>query len=253
MNSIHPENTHPCLNCANRFGGNFCNECGQKASTHRFTIHEWLHEIPHSILHIDGGFFQTFKHLCRRPGEMIREYLDGRRKSYFSPFLYLLIWCGIFIVFTSLFAKPAAENAEVKDLITAYTYLLAKYYKPSIVAMILPMSLASLLVFWRSGYFFAEHLVLNAFLIAQMIIGDIILHLVTVSPIAEQSKIWMPALDIILKYPLWFWVYWQFFKPANRLLGALQIFAAIFLGALFVTAMSFGIAYLYLLAKIGAR
>jgi hypothetical protein len=244
---------HTCLNCSNQFNGNFCGECGQKAAVHRFTIHEWLHEIPHSILHIDGGFFHTFKHLCRRPGNMIREYLGGRRKSYFSPFLYVLIWCGIFIVITGLFAKPAIESPEIKGLLSAYNYLQTKYYKPFIIAMILPMSLASLLVFWRSGYYFAEHLVLNTFIIAQMIIGDIIIFLITASPYAEQSKPLLPILDFFLKYPFWIWAYWQFFKPANRLLGALQIFAAIILGGLFTSVMSLGIAYLFLLAKTGGR
>lgn len=238
-----------CLNCANQFDGKFCNECGQKASTHRFTIHEWLHEIPHSILHVDGGFFQTFKHLCLRPGDMIREYLDGRRKSYFSPFLYVLLWCGIYVVLYSLFPKPAAETAEIKDVMTAFAYLQAKYFKPFIVAMILPMSVASLLVFWRSGYYFAEHLVLNTFIIAQMIIGDIIILLVRNSFNLAETAPLVAGLDFILKYPFWFWAYWQFFRPSNRLLGALQILAAIFLAGLLVGAMALGIAYLYLLAK----
>lgn len=242
-----------CLNCSNQFDGKFCNECGQKAATHRFTIHEWMHEIPHSILHVDGGFFHTFKNLCRRPGNMIREYLDGRRKSYFSPFLYVLIWCGIFVVFTSLFAKPAGENAEIKDFLSAYIYLQTKYYKPFIVAMILPMSLASLLVFWRSGYYFAEHLVLNTFIIAQMILGDIIIFLILASPYANQSKPLIPILDILLKYPFWIWTYWQFFKPSNQLLGAAQTIVAIVVGVLFTSAMSMGIAYIFFLAKTGGR
>lgn len=242
-----------CLNCSNRFDGKFCNECGQKAATHRFTIHEWLHEIPHSILHVDGGFFQTFKHLCLRPGNMIREYLDGRRKSYFSPFLYILIWCGIFVVISSLFPKPAGEIPEVKDLMSAHAYLEAKYYKPYIVATILPVSLASLLVFWRSGYYFAEHLVLNTFIIAQMIIGDIIIHLVEASSIGNRSEPWVVLLDFVLKQPFWFWAYWQFFKPQNRLLGAIKIAAAIFLGGIFAGMMIYGIAFLYLLIKGGGH
>ncbi|MDQ3041846.1 MAG: hypothetical protein M3R11_05635 [Acidobacteriota bacterium] len=55
-----------CLNCSNQFDKKFCNQCGQKAAAHGFTIHEWLHEIPHSVLPIDGGFFHTFKQLCLR-------------------------------------------------------------------------------------------------------------------------------------------------------------------------------------------
>ena len=35
-----------CLNCSNQFDGNFRNDCSQKAAIHRFTLHEWMHEIP---------------------------------------------------------------------------------------------------------------------------------------------------------------------------------------------------------------
>ncbi len=128
-----------CQNCSNQFDGNFCNECGQKAATHRFTLHEWLHEIPHSIFHVDSGFFHTFKNLCVRPGNMIREYLGGRRKEYFSPFLYVLIMCGVYVVVSHLFADAAHEKIEITDFKSAYAYLDANYYKAIVVAMILPI------------------------------------------------------------------------------------------------------------------
>ncbi len=239
-----------CLNCENQFDGKFCNECGQKSSTHRFTIHEWLHEIPHSILHIDGGFFHTFKNLCLRPGRMIREYLEGRRKSYFSPFLYILIWCGVFVVISSIFAqKTAGDKPAITDLMSAYIYMQASYYKPLVVAMILPVSLGSLLVFRRSGYYFAEHLVLNTFVIAQMIIGDIILFLIGVSPLADKLKGTAAILNFLLKFPFWIWAYWQFFQPKNKILGALQILLAIFISTIFTELLTWGIAFLYFLIK----
>lgn len=238
-----------CLNCSNGFDGKFCNECGQKASTHRFTLHEWFHEIPHSIFHIDGGFFYTFKNLCLRPGNMIREYLEGRRKSYFSPFLYVLIWCGVFVVISSLLGKTAGEKPAITDFKSAYIYIQTNYYKPLVVAMILPMSLGSWLVFWRSGYYFAEHLVLNTFVIAQMIIGDIILFCIAASPLAEKLSGFAVILNFLLKFPFWIWAYWQFFKPQNRVLGALQILLAIVLGTFFTELMTVGIAYLFFLIK----
>lgn len=91
------------------------NERGQKTATHLFTMHEWLHEIPHSLLHIDSGFFQTLKTLFLRPGNAVREYLKGKRKSHFSTFLYVLIWCGVYVVISRLFETPeaAATNYRV--------------------------------------------------------------------------------------------------------------------------------------------
>ena len=238
-----------CLNCSNQFDGKFCNECGQKASTHRFTIHEWFHEIPHSIFHVDGGFFYTFKNLCLRPGNMIREYLDGRRKTYFSPFLYLLIMCGIFIVVNHFVSDSSNYEKEITDLKSAGAYLVANYYKVIIVAMILPMSLSSFLIFYRSGFNFAEHLVISAFITAQLIIGDIILYSLAATDFAQSQPQILAILNLLLKVPYWMWAYWQFFKPSNRLLGALQIFGTIFLCTLLTQAMLTGAVYLLFLLK----
>lgn len=242
-----------CLNCSNELRGKFCHECGQKAATHRFTIHEWLHEIPHSIFHIDGGFFHTFKNLCLRPGKMIREYLDGRRKSYFSPFLYLLIMCGIFIVVSHLVADASEIKAEITDFASANKYLEANYYKPIIVAMVLPLALATRLVFWKAGFNYAEHLVLNAFIISQMIIGDIIVHCITASHLADGSKNLVGLLDFLLKTSYSIWAYWQFFKPQSRVFGWLQIVLAVILGSLFASLMIGGAAYLLFLVKSGGH
>ena len=242
-----------CQNCSNQFDGNFCNECGQKAATHRFTLHEWLHEIPHSIFHVDSGFFHTFKNLCLRPGNMIREYLDGRRKEYFSPFLYVLIMCGVYVVISHLFTDAAHEKIEITDFKSAYAYLDANYYKAIVVAMILPMSLASRLTFWKSGFNFAEHLVLNTFIISQMIIGDIIVYCVTVSHLSEMFTGVTAVLDILLKYPFWIWAYWQFFQPKNFLVGAIKVIFAVFLGGIFASLMIGGFAYLLFLLKAASH
>lgn len=238
-----------CLNCSNKFDGNFCNDCGQKAATHKFTMHEWLHEIPHSIFHVDSGFFYTFKNLWLRPGKMINEYLDGKRKNSFSPFLYVLIWCGIFVVISHFFESSAHKEIEITDFKSAAEYLATNYYKAIVVSMILPSALATFLVFFYSDYNFAEHLVLNTFVIAQLIMGDIIIYCVAVSPLADKLKGTVAILNILLKFPYWIWALWQFFRPKNVLLGALQVFFAVILSSIFAQVMISGAAYLLLLTK----
>lgn len=242
-----------CLNCSSEFTGNFCNQCGQKASTHRFTLHEWLHEIPHSIFHIDNGFFYTLKNLCLRPGNFIRDYLDGKRKPSFSPFLYVLIWCGVFVVISHLFAGDAEHAVAITDFKSANEYLETNYYKALVVAMILPTALASYLVFIKSGYNFAENLVLNSFVTAQLIIADIILHLIAVTPLREVFSGKAAILNLLLKFPFWIWAYWQFFKPKNIIVGVLQVLAAVVLGSVFASIMVEGFAYLLYMFKAGSH
>jgi hypothetical protein len=241
-----------CLNCENPFEGSFCNSCGQKAATHRFSMHEWLHEIPHSLFHVDSGFFQTVKTLLARPGNAVREYLEGRRKLLFSPFLYVLIWCGVYVVLSHFFAKPevAAEHPELNSLKEAVEYIESHYYKIIVVAMILPVTLGSFFAYYRAGYNFAEHLVLNAYLIGQLVIADIILLLLLA--LTNEDKRYIRVLIIVqtlLKFPYWFWMYWQFFKPQKWYWGILQFILSQIINGIALYGLLFGAGFALLKLK----
>lgn len=242
-----------CLNCENLFDGSFCNQCGQKAATHRFTMHEWLHEIPHSLFHVDSGFFQTIKTLFRRPGAAVREYLEGKRKSLFSPFLYVLIWCGIYVVVSHLFEKPKAAPPQIKpdDLMAAFAYIEAHYYKIIVVAMIVPTTVGSYLAYYRTGYNFAENLVLNSYLIGQLVIADIILFLLSTAMNGTGMIPVVKFVEFILKYPFWFWMYWQFFKPKKWYWGILQFIASQIITGIALYVLILGAAFALLKIKGG--
>jgi len=213
-----------CLNCENSFEGSFCNECGQKSATHRFSMHEWLHEVPHSLFHVDSGFFQTIKTLFIRPGDAVREYLEGRRKLLFSPFLYVLVLCGVYVVISHFFENPAeaAKPLELSNIKEAVKTVEMHYYKIIVVAMILPMTIASFLAYYRSGFNFAENLVLNAYLVGQLVIADLIVILIAATSFNENYPFAFKFFEPLLKYPYWFWFYWKFFKPRKWYWGILQ-------------------------------
>jgi hypothetical protein len=63
-----------CLNCENKFEGKFCNQCGQKASVNRFTVRHLLHELPHSLFHVDKGILKNIKGALH-PQRTIFEYI----------------------------------------------------------------------------------------------------------------------------------------------------------------------------------
>jgi Protein of unknown function (DUF3667) len=240
-----------CLNCDNDFEGAFCNLCGQKAATHRFTIHEWLHEIPHSILHIDSGFFVTMKTLLVRPGNAIREYLQGKRKILSSPFLYVLILCGVFVVVSHFFENPneAAKQIDFANLEETTAYIEEHYYKIIVVAMILPMTLGTYFAYYKSGYNFAENLVLNAYLIGQFVIADIILILISATSFDENYSPAFKFIEFILKCPYWFWIYWQFFKPKKWYWGILQFFFSLIIAGIVLYLLMNGAALILLKLK----
>ena len=88
---IKPEKR--CRNCNQHLLLNqrFCHECGQRTDTHRINFHYFVHEIPHSVFHVDGGIVFTLKELFTRPGHTIREYLEGKRQPHFKPVMLVLI------------------------------------------------------------------------------------------------------------------------------------------------------------------
>ncbi len=242
-----------CLNCENQFEGAFCNLCGQKAATHRFTMHEWLHEIPHSLFHIDNGFFHTFKALIVRPGNAVREYLEGKRKLLFSPFLYVLVLCGVYVVISHFFENPAeaTKPLELANMKEAIKSVEENYYKIIVVAMILPMTIASFLAYYKSGFNFAENLVLNAYLVGQLVIADLILILIAATSFNESYPMVFKFFEPLLKYPYWFWFYWQFFKPKKWYWGILQFVISQIIVSITLSLLLFGAVILLIKLKGG--
>ncbi|HQU85590.1 MAG TPA: DUF3667 domain-containing protein [Pyrinomonadaceae bacterium] len=239
-----------CLNCENEFEGSFCNLCGQKAATHRFTMHEWLHEIPHSLWHVDSGFFVTMKTLFLRHGNAIREYLQGKRKLLFSPFLYVLILCGVYVVASHfLIHKPETEPSEIKTLAEAQRYIEEHYYKILVVAMIIPVTIGSYLAYLRSGFNFAENLVLNAYLTGQLVIADIIVMAISTTSLDEDHKVIFKSIEFFLKYPYWILTYWSFFRPTKWYWGILQYILSTIISGIALTVLMYGAAFILLKLK----
>ena len=94
--------TTKCLNCGTEFERNFCPECGQRADTRRFTMRFILENLIAAFTSKDGGIWFTLKNLFTRPGEMIVEILNGKRRSYFSPFPMLFFMLTVYILLFSI-------------------------------------------------------------------------------------------------------------------------------------------------------
>jgi hypothetical protein len=83
-----------CGNCGRAVDGpaqNFCPACGQATPVHRIDWHFMLHELEHSVLHMDRGILYSIKELMLRPGRLMRDYLEGRRARQAKPFLLLMV------------------------------------------------------------------------------------------------------------------------------------------------------------------
>lgn len=83
--------TGPCPNCGAELHGRFCANCGQRVAPLRPTLHELLHEATHELSHVDGKILRTVGLLLFRPGQLTKEFFEGKRARSVTPIrLYLL-------------------------------------------------------------------------------------------------------------------------------------------------------------------
>lgn len=102
-----------CLNCGTEFKGNFCPQCGQSADTKRFTIRFIFANLLKAILSNDGGIWVTLKSLFTRPGQMMVDIIDGKRKSYFSPFPMLFLTLSLYVI---IFTFTGSQDIDFDSL-----------------------------------------------------------------------------------------------------------------------------------------
>ena len=78
--------SNECLNCEAKLNGTFCSECGQPASTGRYSFRALGNEIYGQFRKLDiSTTAKTFWELIRRPGEFVHSYLAGRRVGFLNP------------------------------------------------------------------------------------------------------------------------------------------------------------------------
>ena len=81
-----------CKNCGTEFEGNYCNQCGQKATVGRLTWKSVGNNLLHGIFHVDNTFVKTTRMLVVHPDRLISDYFEGRRKGYMAPIPLLAVW-----------------------------------------------------------------------------------------------------------------------------------------------------------------
>ena len=172
---LSPGHTHSraCLNCGHAVPDRFCGRCGQDAHhTHRLTMADMLHDIPHSIWHVDKGILYTLKTMIRRPGSTIRAYLAGQRVDHFRPLSLLLIVTSFYALLSSVLhiqmlppKDPSIPDAvwQMQQISTAF---LAKYMSWCYVAMVPVWALFARVFLRRGGFNYAECLIIVAFITA---------------------------------------------------------------------------------------
>jgi hypothetical protein len=212
-----------CKNCTFEFEGKYCPDCGQKAKTKRITTKSVLEEVRKSLIHYDQGFFFTVLQLLRRPGHTVREYLEGKRAMHVKPVKFLLWTTALnFLVFhlvgmdTDMINALSAQQGNTKVSMKFSQFI---FDHPAILLflMIPNIALFSWLYFRRQAYNYAEHFVLNAYLMGMVSLFGVISNPV-LKLIGPSQSIFSAKFSIVSMIWIGYigWGYMQFFRPPQK-------------------------------------
>jgi hypothetical protein len=101
------------LNCDTPLHGPYCAACGQRVAPKAPTLHEFLHDFTHELLHVDGKIFQSVMLLLARPGLLTREYFEGRRVRYVQPIRLYLIFSVIYFAVAAIAPPNPSGNFNI--------------------------------------------------------------------------------------------------------------------------------------------
>lgn len=212
--------TVKCKNCGYEFEGNYCSQCGQKAKTQRLDWHYLSDEAKYTFLHINGGLLYTAKQLFVRPGDMVREFIEGKRVHHYKPILLLFVLGGIYSVLLHYVYNDqmlvGLENTSeaAKQMGEKVADFMMDHYALTEIVFLPILAFFSWLTFRPWGYNFIEHIILNTFAASQRIIASIVISplIFCVFDVNTITGNLLRSMSSMTVYICTVWMYLQFFK-----------------------------------------
>jgi uncharacterized protein DUF3667 len=104
------EHHNVCADCGTETIGRYCHNCGNASHVHRTLLH-LAEELLHGVWHFDSRTWRTLPLLMFRPGQLTREWCQGKRTRYVSPLAVFLF--TVFVMFMLLSYAPEPEKTTV--------------------------------------------------------------------------------------------------------------------------------------------
>lgn len=246
-----------CKNCNQKTVRNYCSNCGQASNIHPINFQYLVHELQHGFLHVDKGILFTLKELFTRPGDSIREFIEGKRVNHFKPVISLVIilatvygllahYFNIEVMDTNtinisgnynLFEDMLKINKWITDHFVWITLLSIPIY-----------SLGTSVAFKKQNFNFIEHIVLNTFLAGQKLAVHILtfplVYLLKTNSYSDSFDKLLTLIDFVLLV----WTYKYFFNQDSKWRTTWLAIMSYFINILVFTLLAIGtVAIVYLI------
>lgn len=243
-----------CTNCGIARAGMYCSVCGQRGTHGRLTVPAIADQVASDVLNMDRGLLFTALELTRRPGDAIRDYVQGKRVRYTGPVKYFVLTVALTTFATTQLGMVdeiaegmfhGAQNASALTPAQASAFM--SQWMTLFMALGVPFTAAvTHRLFRRGGMTYAEHLALNLYSYGHQCLG-LVLALVLGSAFPGMEGVLVTGWMIVIA-AYFAWTCARFFRVRPRRAVPLAVLSmvmgtvAYFAAATFFVAVSVGVA-----------
>ncbi|MDW3194017.1 MAG: DUF3667 domain-containing protein [Cytophagales bacterium] len=216
-----------CDKCGHPVSSRYCSNCGKITWVQRFDGKYFLNKVI-SAVDLSKGFFITLFRLLINPGIWLRRFIIGEIDEFSNPLKMFLIVGAVtnyltfqFSIFNETIVDSGLFGIPLVD-VNGYNHYSTQYFSFFTLTAIPLFSVASWLLFLKSGFNFLENLVFNLY----VGIGQFLVLLIFIPILATIQGETITIIYGIFNvgYNLWALIY---FFQAFSIRGILLAFFAI--------------------------
>lgn len=233
-----------CRNCGTQVDGHYCPNCGQRSSVYKVTFKETISDLASTIFNLEAPIWRTLGLSFRRPEVLYREYLEGRRKSYYKPVPFFILMTVLYLLVKSLIGfdpmkgVSAYQNGDLDTtLFVEAGSFMTRNINNILFLFVITLSGMQKLFFWKN-HSWAEYVAVAFYMLGVYTIFTI-LNMFFITYLVPDIQ--FGAMLVMLLYFVWSMVR---FIPTNKWVVAIKSMVTFFFALLFYVVLGYGFSVL---------
>lgn len=202
-----------------------------------------MEDVSSTLFSVEAPLFITSKLLLLQPGLLFRNYLSGKRKSYYKPITFFILATVIYVVLRSWLDDDPYSNIPVIDgntdmnIFSEAARFMVKNINNILFVFVIAMAI-SMKLFFSKKYSFVEFVSISFYLVSiYTLIGSILL--IVMALLDVEIKVY----GMLLMFAYYVWALISFFQK-RKLLTILKIIFSYVIALVFYVFLGFGLSLL---------